>query len=384
MKRSAIEHLIALIDMAANTAIPEADVSALPPAIQTSYKLLRHKYNQYKTYSLEHPEDTRKPVFLLAFGTATGVNIQGLIPLLTGGVLDPTGGISYEAYSPERYQRRPYFFGLLLDKGYTLPPTGPEQPGVFPSKVYQLFQGSPYTVPRTNAEPKEARQVWPLANFTIPSTFAYVATDSYTPGMPLAISPLAGVQYVSKKTPNTFNMFFVPYNAEQPNTNTNLQRYERIRAQNGTPAMQKLIEGCEVPDTYWLSPFMPILDDIIKQGGAVVVYNDAWFKTIREKPERMRRDAAVEEMMKMLQNYYFEDMCEVPALLSTLPHDRVFRCFIEDPEYLVPLMESIPTDPAAFIGYNRKFATLGGRRKRTSKLKRRRRVWKRSTRKSRS
>ena len=106
-------------------------------------------------------------------------------------------------------------------------------------------------------------------------------------------------------------------------------------------------------------------------GGFCFVYNDAFF---HNKGAYTNKNTGNEVRVDYLENYYFENMCDIPMFFKQFPVDRVFRI---EGAYdgmnidVQPLLRSIPI-VSRIRGYSSAYSSRGGKRRGKTQRKSRR------------
>ncbi len=310
----------------------------------TAAGLLRERFQDYLNYITEHPEfAAHKPMFILALGVGTGSASEneytGIVRKLATGYMrasaeamvrgvDRGSGFQVEPFYDDRYQHKYISFVLAFDNEFKKHSYQREIFNNFMNANSELLRRGYYQIWRRPEDPvlpdiNEPRGVAPSAQRD--KVLRHVMQDIYRPSMGLTPNP-----FDPEKPPNFYNIFFVGEDLPTLNRNNNYTKYRALRNTSKPRTFNAVIEGCEIAESYPLIQIQDILNKIIEMGGIIGVQNDAYWMSrglIGSIPE----------------NYYFENMCEIPKLLSEYPPHQVYR-FEMNPFDLIatPFFSSIP------------------------------------------
>ncbi len=395
--------------------------------------ILTTKFNQYKAYREANPEFTNPPAFILALGAASGPGyLDSVVNCMIGGVRNADGSFGLEQYTEERYKRKCIWFCLSMDERY-------EENSMFRGsqtdqyhKLISEYNKSPYKVPymdklneinkkfsdlrrkisssnKSNSEKERAYQAlekledWetkavleltakvkePLSIIPVTHSKNKLTDHIYTDGKEILHSQIKRfmtypADYERQDFPNFYNLFLVKDNYKTPNIDDRALTKHRALRESPLSTKQPMIDivigtNCKLERSPMLR-FEEICKEIIEMGGFCFVYNAAFFHT--KGFYYIKNNATAENKAighRYLDNYYFENMCDIPMFFQRFPVDRVFRIEDVGEEFrILPLMTSIPLD-GSVKEYNPHHQSYGGKRRsktrrttRKSKTKKRR------------
>jgi hypothetical protein len=385
--------------------------------------ILTKKFNQYKAYREAHPEFTNPPAFVLALGAASGPTyIKPIVDCMLGGVQNPDGSFGLEPYTSERSRRKCVWFCISMDQYY-------DQRDLYIKqyiKIHEQFNISPYKVAITDQleqinkkyknvienvhmsskptilknvlietlETKQEKEIKQAIDSVqepvtiVPVSYGerkttdYIFTDGneYFGLVPSRMPKYPGgfEVYQDQEKPNFYNLVEVSENYKMTSMDDlALTKHRALRKKPLPPQpMVDIVIGtnCSLARSP-MNQFQTICKEIIDMGGFCFVYNDAFF---HEKGSWLNPNTKEYIRTDYLENYYFENMCDIPMFFQQFPIDRVFRIENTGGVTVHPLLESIPRDDS-LKKYNPDYRSYGGKirskhRRRSSMKKHRRRT----------
>ena len=405
---------------------------------KNALEILTTKFNQYKAYRESNKDFTNPPAFVLALGGASGPGyINAILDCMLGGVKNPDGSFGLVEYTPERYKQKCIWFCLSMDSYY-------DQTDLYIQRwvaMNKKINSSPYkpstaedvikiqdryatlrkrveeTSMSTNVKDTLLERIFakekesidaviqsvhePLSIIPLTKLSRYdgqITNNIFTDGK-VIIGPHASYipqyeggwdAYKNQLIPNFYNVFCVMENYKKTSLDDlSLSKHRALRTRPlGTEQpMVDIVIGSKCSlDRSPMKQFQTICEEIIAMGGFCFVLNDAYFHM---KGSMMNRNTGEEKRVNYLENYYFENMCDIPMFFQQFPNDRVFRIESNNDgdTTVLPLLRSIPTD-GRLRGYMKNYHSYGGKRRgkhrkiaRTIKYKKNRLYRKRQTRK---